>query len=217
MKGTTLLQDVRQVCDLVESQVNAASRLVVGIAGPPASGKSTLAEAVVSHLNQDEGGTGASAALLPMDGYHLDNGLLRMRGLLARKGAPETFDSRGFCDAVHRLQAKGEEMFFPGFDRKNDIAIANSICVGPDVDVVVVEGNYLLLQSEPWVRLKDVFAVTVFLSPGLEILKGRLQSRWADHGLDPQAALDRVTQNDLPNAELVLAHSRPADIMLNQI
>ena len=216
MKGTTLLQDVRRVCDLVESQVNAASRLVVGIAGPPASGKSTLAEAVVSHLNRDEGGTGASAALLPMDGYHLDNALLRTRGLLARKGAPETFDSRGFCDAVHRLQTKGNEIFFPSFDRNKDIAIANSICVGPDVDVVVVEGNYLLLQSEPWVRLKDVFAVTVFLSPGLEILKGRLQARWADHGLDPQAALDRVTGNDLPNAKLVLANSGPADVVLDQ-
>ena len=208
------MQDVRQVCGLIGAQRRAGSRLVVGIAGPPASGKSTLAAAVVSHINMADGKTGA--ALLPMDGYHLDNGLLGVRGLLDRKGAPETFDSRGFCNAVLGLQATDREIFFPSFDRGRDIAIANSICIGPDVDVVVVEGNYLLLQSDPWAGLREAFAITVFLSPGLEILKGRLQSRWIEHGLDPQAALDRVTGNDLPNAELVLANSGPADVVLDQ-
>lgn len=216
MKRTTLMQDVRQVCELIGSQRRAGSRLVVGIAGPPASGKSTLAEAVVSHINAADGRTGGSAALLPMDGYHLDNGLLAARGLLDRKGAPETFDSRGFCNAVLGLQAMDSDIFLPSFDRTRDIAIANSICIEPDVDVVVVEGNYLLLQSDPWAGLTEAFAITVFLSPGLEILKGRLQSRWIEHGLDPQAALDRVTGNDLPNAELVIANSGPADVVLDQ-
>ena len=81
------MQDVRQVCGLIGAQRRAGSRLVVGIAGPPASGKSTLAEAVVSHINMADGKTGA--ALLPMDGYHLDNGLLGARGLLDRKGRPK--------------------------------------------------------------------------------------------------------------------------------
>ena len=216
MTASTLSQDVSHVCELVRSQMNGLSRLIVGIAGPPASGKSTLADAVVSHLNSADGAPAMTATLLPMDGYHLDNSLLRSRGLLARKGAPETFDAHGFCQAVSSLQSVRAEMFFPCFDRDRDIAIANAICVGPDVDVVVVEGNYLLLQRAPWNLLKGLFAVTVFLSPGLDILTERLQARWIDHGLDPETALRRVTQNDLPNAELVIAHSAPAEIVLNQ-
>ena len=216
MTSSTLLQDTSHVCELVRSRMDGHSRLVVGIAGPPASGKSTLADAVVSHLNGADGSPGIKAALLPMDGYHLDNSLLRSRGLLSRKGAPETFDSRGFCQAVSSLQSVKTEMFFPCFDRDLDIAIANSICVDPDVEVVVVEGNYLLLKSDPWNLLKDMFAVTVFLSPGLGILRQRLRARWIDHGLDSDTALRRVTQNDLPNAELVIARSARADIILDQ-
>ena len=216
MKGTSVMQDVGQVGELIASRRNGASRLVVGIAGPPASGKSTLAEALVSHLNQDEQPGSQRAALLPMDGYHLDNELLRSRGLLSRKGAPETFDSQGFCKAVLGVHDARTEMFFPSFDRERDIAIANSISIGPDIDVIVVEGNYLLLTSDPWVRMKELFALTVFLSPGLEVLRQRLQARWTDHGLDPQAAFERVSQNDLPNAELVLRQSGPADVVLEQ-
>ena len=82
---------------------------------------------------------------------------------------------------------------------------------------MVVEGNYLLLKNKPWVGLKDLFAVTVFLSPGLEVLKERLQRRWIDHGLSVDLANERTTENDLPNAELVLQQSAFADIVLTQI
>ena len=215
-REATVSHDVSHVCELAVSRLSRGSRLLVGIAGPPASGKSTFAEAVVSRLNQQGGPAASPAALLPMDGYHLDNGLLRSRGLLARKGAPQTFDSHGFCDALLRLQKADTESFFPRFDRQRDLAVANAISVAPDVGIVVVEGNYLLLKADPWSRLERLFGLTVFLSPGLDVLRQRLQSRWITHGLDQKAALHRVTQNDLPNAELVLAQSRPADLLLTQ-
>ena len=217
MKGTTLIKDVQHVCAQIEPRLNSHSKLVVGIAGPPASGKSTLAEAVVAHLNKASGEASDIAILVPMDGYHLDNGLLETRGLLARKGAPETFNATGFCNDVAQIKTANSDAYFPCFDRSRDIAIANAICVPPEVKVVVVEGNYLLLKNKPWVGLKDLFAVTVFLSPGLEVLKERLQRRWIDHGLSVDLANERTTENDLPNAELVLQQSAFADIVLTQI
>lgn len=217
MKGTTLIKDVQHVCAQIEPRLNSQSKLVVGIAGPPASGKSTLAEAVVAHLNKASGEASDIAILVPMDGYHLDNGLLETRGLLARKGAPETFNATGFCNDVAQIKTANSDAYFPCFDRSRDIAIANAIYVPPEVKVVVVEGNYLLLKNKPWVGLKDLFAVTVFLSPGLEVLKERLQRRWIDHGLSVDLANERTTENDLPNAELVLQQSAFADIVLTQI
>ncbi|KUJ81164.1 hypothetical protein [Ruegeria profundi] len=209
-------QDVERVCNLINTRTQVGGRTIVAIAGPPASGKSTLAKAVVEALNFQQQSATPCATLVPMDGYHLDNTVLEARGLLAKKGAPETFDAFGFCNAVKNLHVARHESFFPKFDRQRDLAIANAIPVHPDTPVVVAEGNYLLMQSDPWSTLADMFAVTVFVNPTLDELKTRLQQRWINHGLDPAAALQRALGNDLPNAERVLKNSRTADLTLNQ-
>ncbi|NOD47710.1 MULTISPECIES: uridine kinase [unclassified Ruegeria] len=209
-------QDVERVCDLISSRRQVEVRTIVAIAGPPASGKSTLAETVVKSLNTQQNSVVPFATLIPMDGYHLDNGVLEPRGLLPRKGAPETFDGIGFCDAIRRLQSARHELFYPKFDRHMDIAIANAIAVHPETPVVVVEGNYLLMDSDPWRTVADAYAATVFISPTLEELESRLQQRWIKHGFDPKSALRRAKSNDLPNAQLVIRNSRKADLNLNQ-
>ncbi|MEM7303422.1 MAG: hypothetical protein AAF468_20265 [Pseudomonadota bacterium] len=219
---TTLEQDADCVCALIREKLGKSGRIMVGIAGPPASGKSTLAEAVVRKLNEEAEADSVSgfpptqAVLLPMDGYHLDNSLLEARGQLARKGAPETFDSNGFCRAVRQLAEAQDESYHPRFDRKMDLAIASSIAVSPDVPVVVVEGNYLLLNSTPWSSLQDIFALTIFVCPSFDALQDRLEQRWIDHGLDGEAAIFRTTSNDLPNARAVIEQSRSADLHLDQ-
>lgn len=191
-------------------------RTIVGIAGPPASGKSTLAESVVNAFNRGSRTEVPVAALLPMDGYHLDNRLLEARGLLARKGAPETFNAHGFCEAIKGLKSVTRETFHPSFDREMDLAIAHSIVIAPDTPLVVVEGNYLLLRSAPWSTLFECFTATVFVCPSMEVLRDRLRQRWIKHGLDPEAAARRADGNDLPNAELVVRESREADLSLSQ-
>ena len=209
--------DARTVCDLAKKSLQGNGRAIIAIAGPPASGKSTLAETVVELICSESDSAVPQASLLPMDGYHLDNSILKSRGLLARKGAPDTFDADGFCRDVKRLSSARRELYYPRFDRKLDLAIANSIVIHPQTPVVVVEGNYLLLKSRPWSSLRKVFTATVFLSPALDVLRDRLMQRWKDHGLDPEAAKLRVVGNDLPNAELVLRESSEADLRLGRV
>ena len=212
----SMKEDVDQVIDLIASRRATGNRTIVGIAGPPASGKSTLAEAVVQALNAEDNSSVPTAVLLPMDGFHLDNRILESRGLLPRKGAPETFNADGFCKTVLNLQTTDEEFFLPKFDRQMDLAIANAIAIHPETSVVVVEGNYLLLKSQPWASLHSVFAATVFVCPTLDALKDRLRQRWLTHGLDADAAEARATCNDLINAETVIENSVKADLHLSQ-
>jgi pantothenate kinase len=184
----------------------APVRLRVAVAGPPGAGKSTFAAALVDRL-------GPGAALVPMDGFHLDNAVLRDRGLLPRKGAPETFDALGFVRMIERLGADGE-VVVPGFDRTRDIAIAGAAVVGPECRIAVVEGNYLLYRDAPWVRLAPLWDLRVMIAPPAEVLEERLVRRWIDHGLPQDDAVARARGNDMRNAEAVLSLSTEADEVL---
>lgn len=186
-----------------------APRQVVAIAGPPASGKSTLAAALVAALNDAQPG---QAAIFAMDGYHLDNALLETRGLLARKGAPETFDVGGYARDLVALRRGDTLVILPVFDRENDFSRAAAQQIDPSTRWIITEGNYLLLDRDPWVGLAAYFDLTVFLAPPLETLRTRLLARWS--ALDPAQAQAKTEGNDLPNARLVLAHSRTAMLRL---
>ena len=184
-------------------------RRLVAVVGAPGAGKSTLAEAVVDHLKQ----TGRKVQLVPMDGFHLDNRILNARGLLARKGAPQTFDAAGFLSMVKRL-VEGEEVIAPTFDRSLDISIAGAVEVPADVDLLVLEGNYLLLDQPIWRELKQYWDLSVYLEVPIEELERRLIQRWLDHGLDQQAAEARARGNDLANAQFIIENSLPADVSI---
>ncbi|MCV2865907.1 nucleoside triphosphate hydrolase [Defluviimonas sp. WL0075] len=186
------------------------ARLMVAVAGPPGSGKSTLAEQVVAGLVA----RGAAAVLMPMDGFHLDNRLLEPRGLLPRKGAPETFDFHGFAHALNRVRNE-PSVILPVFDRDREIAIAGAAEIRPETRIVVAEGNYLLLDEDPWRALAPLWDLSVFLSVPVEELERRLVGRWLAHGFAPEAARAKALGNDLPNAERVMRAARRADIVIN--
>lgn len=185
-------------------------RYVFAIAGAPGAGKSTLADALVAALEALAPGC---AALLPMDGFHLDNALLDARGLRARKGAPETFDVAGFAQALDRVRDAGAPVILPVFDRDLDLARAGAREVATEARVIVVEGNYLLLREEPWAGLGRCFDRTLFLSVPEVELERRLVARWRHYGLDGEAARTRAQGNDIPNARRVVAGSRAADVV----
>lgn len=181
-------------------------RRLVGIAGPPASGKSSLAEALVARL-------GEQAVLVPMDGFHLDNRLLDARGLRHRKGAPETFDADGFSHAIWRLR-EAPQVVLPIFDRERDLSVAGAISVTERHRIAVVEGNYLLFDELPWRYLSGLWDLSVWTAPPEDVLRQRLVARWQAHGLAPAAARSRAETNDIPNARRVLNALLPADLTL---
>lgn len=181
-----------------------AGRRLVAILGAPGSGKSTLAEQLVAAL--------PGAVLVPMDGFHLDNRLLDRDGLRARKGAPETFDAEGFVALIRRLK-QGGDVVYPVFDRDRDLAIAGAGRVGAATGLVVVEGNYLLLDRAPWRDLAGLWDLSVMLDVPAEELRRRLTARWQGLGRSPAEVLAHL-ENDLGNAETVAGQSLPADLRL---
>ncbi|OIP86619.1 MAG: nucleoside/nucleotide kinase family protein [Rhodobacterales bacterium CG2_30_65_12] len=185
------------------------ARRLVAIAGPPGAGKSTIAEAVVADLVA----RGAAAVVMPMDGFHLDNRLLEPRGLLARKGAPETFDFGGFAATLTRVRDE-PSVILPVFDRAREIAIAGAGEIGPQTRIVVVEGNYLLLDEDPWRALAPLWDYSVFLDVAFSELERRLIARWLGYGYAPEEARAKAMGNDIPNARRVIRNARAVDLRL---
>src|SRR5688572_6286604 len=133
---------LRPALEAVEQRV-AGTRFLVGVTGPPAAGKSTLATALAGALDVRCG----PAIAVPMDGFHLSNVELDRLGLAHRKGAPQTFDALGFVHLLRRLRAADEPLVYaPAYSRTLHESIGGVIAVRRDVRVIVVEGNYLLHQ-----------------------------------------------------------------------
>lgn len=193
-------------------QIRAAQtgtdRLIVAIIGAPASGKSTLTEALCEQL-------GGDTAIVPMDGFHFDDGILKERGLLTRKGAPDTFDVGGLKRILATLREGAEDdVYVPLFDRKLEISRGSARVISRHHRVILVEGNYLLLDQAPWDQLAGLFDLSIYLEVPEETLRARLLDRWHGLGFDRQTAITKAEHNDLPNALTVTRHSKPADITL---
>lgn len=197
---------LKQIADLPR---HAHRRHLVAIAGAPGSGKSTLADQLADALRA----AGQSVSVVPMDGFHLDNAILQARGMLHRKGAPETFDAAGFARMIDALTQR-QDVVIPTFDRARDIAIAGARIVPADADVIVVEGNYLLFDDPAWAPLADLWSLSVRLDVPFDVLRARLVQRWLDNGYDAEAAEQKAKGNDLANARRILDHALDADVVL---
>ena len=150
-----------------------------------------------------------------MDGYHFDDMVLTARGLRPRKGAPETFDVGGLAAMLARLKDNAEaEIAVPVFDRDIEIARAGARIISQSVRQLIVEGNYLLLDEDPWRSLQSTFDTTIAIKVDLAVLRKRLTTRWDRCGLPEAEVLAKVEGNDLVNAALVLERSTMPEFVL---
>jgi pantothenate kinase len=192
-------------------------RAVLGIAGPPGAGKTTLAVELVAALAADapDGMHRGWVAHVPMDGFHLADVELDRLGLRDRKGAPDTFDAYGYAALLRRLLEDRDEMIYaPGFERVLEQPIAASIGVHRSTRLIVTEGNYLLLDEPRWAPVRELLSEVWYadLEPG-ERLR-RLVERHVRFGKEPAAARAWATGTDERNAELIAATRSRADLMV---
>jgi fructokinase len=189
-----------------------STRLLIAVAGAPASGKSTFAKVLKAQFEE----AGVPAVIVPMDGFHLDNRLLDELGLRERKGAPETFDLGGFTALIQRLQAGEDSVYLPVFDRRRDIAIAGARRMTSDSEVLIVEGNYLLFDELGWRDLRPLWDMSIWIETPERLVRDRCIQRWLDHGHDQDAARERAESNDIRNARRVTARRLEADMTINE-
>ena len=187
--------------------VRADGRALLGIAGAPGAGKSTLARALVDAL-------GELAVLVPMDGFHLADPELERLGRHDRKGAPDTFDAAGYVHLLRRLQARTDEVVYaPVFDREQEQAVAGALAVPREVPLVVTEGNYLLADGA-FRPVRDLLTEVWFLPADPVVRRERLVARHVQHGRSEAAAQRWVAEVDEPHARLVESTRGRADLLV---
>jgi pantothenate kinase len=178
-------------------------RFVLGIAGPPGVGKSTFADGLAQRL-------GASAIVLPMDGFHLTNRELDARGLRNRKGAPDTYDVATFLRVLRALRNAGT-VAAPAYSRVTHEPEPGAIEILSSHRLILVEGNYLLLDEAPWDDVRSELDEAWYLDASPETIAGRLRARHLAVGRTALEVEEKLRDVDLPNGELVKRSRSRAD------
>ena len=180
--------------------IKRSGRALLGLVGPPGSGKSTLAAALQAEFAD-------VAQVVPMDGFHLANVELERLGRRDRKGAPDTFDSAGYVALLRRLlvQDDGEVVYAPEFRRAIEEPIANAIPIFARTQLVITEGNYLLLDEGPWAQVAGLLDEIWYVDVDDSVRVHRLTQRHEQFGRSAEEAAAWVAGTDEPNARLIAA------------
>jgi pantothenate kinase len=202
------------LADRAVSLLARPGRVVLGVAGAPGAGKSTLTSQLLERLCSDLGDD--AVGHLPMDGFHLADVQLDRLGLRDRKGAPETFDVDGYVAALRRLHDEPDRtLYAPGFERDLEQPIAAAVAIPPSVRLVITEGNYLLLPDGGWERVRPLLAEAWFVTVADDVRRERLVARHEQFGKSSDAARAWVAGVDEPNARLVAATRGEADLVVD--
>ncbi|WP_237089595.1 nucleoside/nucleotide kinase family protein [Nocardioides dokdonensis] len=179
---------------------------MLGLTGAPGAGKSTLAARLAALTG---------AAVVAMDGFHLADVELRRRGLLGRKGAPETFDAEGYAALLARVRLREPLVMAPAFERDLEQPLAGAVPVPGSADQVVTEGSYLLLDEPRWAAVRARLDTVWHVHLDRDLRRDRLLARHVTFGKTPAEARAWVESVDDPNAELVESAAHRADLVLD--
>ena len=211
MSGRELVHEplINSLIERARALIAPGERRVLGIAGPPGAGKSTLAEAVCAALGA------ATAALMPMDGFHLSNDELVRIGMRDRKGAPETFDAERYIATLARLRASHDQtVCVPSFDREAEAVIPDAIEIPAGIALIVTEGNYLLLDGPPWALIRALLDEAWYLRSDAGRVP-RLIARHEAFGKSPDAAREWVRRGDEANTARIAPSESRADLVID--
>src|SRR5918997_2686900 len=189
-------------------------RAVLGIAGAPASGKSTVAARLLAELERQRP---SEAVGVGMDAFHIGHRVLVRRGQAGIKGAPETFDAVGYLHLLQRIRTESGTIYAPEFDRDIEDSLAHVVEIGPDVGLVVTEGIYLLLDTPPWDGVRALLDEAWFVHLNDAERRRRMVARHLRHGHDQADAEARTFGTDERNAQLVNAAPIRPDLWIEQL
>uniref|UniRef100_A0A914QK41 Phosphoribulokinase/uridine kinase domain-containing protein n=1 Tax=Panagrolaimus davidi TaxID=227884 RepID=A0A914QK41_9BILA len=191
------------------------NRILIGIAGPPGSGKTTTAKNVCDKLNQKQGAE--IAVVMPMDGFHFTrNELSKMENpeyLFKRRGAPFTFNSKALLGKVKELKSSKTLVTAPSFDHSIKDPKENDTQIPSTIKIVILEGNYLLLKDPIWCEISKELNQKWLIIADWEIIKERLIQRHLNAGIcsNFDEALKRANENDIPNGKYIIENSVKPD------
>lgn len=190
----------------LDALLAGGGRRILGIAGLPGSGKSTLTAQILETY-------GDIAVNVPMDGFHLANAELKRLGRATRKGAPDTFDASGYVALLKRLRAPvaGDTVYAPAFHREIEEPIAGEIPVPAETQLVITEGNYLLMEEGAWRDVGPLLDEVWFVDVDDEQRLRQLLERHMRYGRTREDALHWIETTDEPNARRIAATAHRAD------
>jgi pantothenate kinase len=185
------------LADRVRGLLARGGRQLLGIAGAPGAGKSTLSAELAATF-------GAQCVVVPMDGFHLAQTELERLGRADRKGAPDTFDAAGYVALLGRLRdARDDVVYAPEYRRDLRNGVAGAIAVPATTPLVVTEGNYLLLDDAGFGPVRALLDEAWFVEPDDDVRLARLVARHERFGKHPDAAHAWAHGPDERNARLV--------------
>jgi pantothenate kinase len=211
----TTAPDVDRLLDRVERLcAQHRRRVVVGVAGPPGAGKTSLVLALLA-VAEGRPGLAGRVAHVPMDGFHLTNAELDRLGRRERKGAPDTFDAQAYAAVLAAVRDPARPVVTaPSFDHAEGEPVPDALTVPASADVVLTEGNYLLLDDGPWRDVRALLDEVWFCALADDVRRDRLVARHVEAGREADDAVEWVHRSDEANAVLVANGAAAADVVL---